>query len=224
MCCAGLTETILDLNAASSLMDVKHSKKLSKRGILCQPWRMNDGSPALTNLAIRTARASDTEAITHIYAHHVQHGTASFDAIARTLVQTEEKILDILSKGWPFIVAERAETIMGYAYVTAFRDRLAYSFTCEDSIYVDPECVGQGVGGRLMRALMDQASACGFRQMMAVIGGGEPASVALHTKMGFTHAGRMRNVGRKFGRWLDTVYMQAELGEGDRSAPTKEPA
>lgn len=185
---------------------------------------MNEGRTALTNLAMRTARASDAEAIARIYAHHVQHGTASFDAIPRTPVQTEEKILEILSKGWPFIVAERAETIMGYAYVTAFRDRLAYSFTCEDSIYVDPACVGQGVGVQLMRALMEQASNCGFRQMIAVIGGGEPASVALHHKMGFAHAGRMRNVGRKFGRWLDTVYMQAELGEGDRSAPAREPA
>ena len=185
---------------------------------------MNDGSPALTNLVVRSAHASDAEAIARIYAHHVQHGTASFDAVARTSVQTEEKIGDILTKGWPFIVAERAETIIGYAYVTAFRDRPAYGYTCEDSIYVDPAFVGQGVGVQLMRALMEQARDCGFRQMIAVIGGGEPGSVALHSKMGFTHAGRMRNVGRKFGRWLDTVYMQAELGEGDRSAPAREPA
>ena len=185
---------------------------------------MNDGSPALTNLVVRSAHAADAEAIARIYAHHVQHGTASFDAVSHTPVQTEEKIRDILSKGWPFIVAERAETIIGYAYVTAFRDRPAYGYTCEDSIYVDPAFVGQGVGVQLMRALMEQARDCGFRQMIAVIGGGEPASVALHSKMGFTHAGRMRNVGRKFGRWLDTVYMQAELGEGDRSAPAREPA
>ena len=185
---------------------------------------MNEVRTALTNLAMRTARPADAEAIARIYAHHVQHGTASFDAIPRTPVQTEEKILEILSKGWPFIVAERAETITGYAYVTAFRDRLAYSFTCENSIYVDPAYVGQGVGVQLIRTLMEQASHCGFRQMIAVIGGGEPASVALHHKMGFTHAGRMRSVGRKFGRWLDTVYMQAELGVGDRSAPAREPA
>lgn len=185
---------------------------------------MDDRRPALTNVEVRSARGSDAEAIARIYAHHVQHGTASFDAIARTPVQTEEKIREISSKGWPFIVAERAETIMGYAYVTGFRDRPAYGYTCEDSIYVDPDCVGQGVGVVLLRALMEQARTSGFRQMIAVIGGGEPASVALHHKMGFTHAGRMRNIGRKFGRWLDTVYMQAELGEGDRSAPSKEPA
>ena len=185
---------------------------------------MIDGRPALTNLEVRPARAADADAIAGIYAHHVQHGTASFDAVARTPVQTEEKIRDTLSKGWPFIVAERAETILGYAYVTEFRDRPAYGYTCEDSIYVDSAFVGQGVGVQLMRALMERACDCGFRQMIAVIGGGEPASVALHSKMGFTHAGRMRNVGRKFGRWLDTVYMQAELGDGDRSAPAREPA
>ena len=185
---------------------------------------MNEGRLALTNLAIRTARAADAEAIARIYAHHVQHGTASFDAIPRTPVQTEEKIRNILSKEWPFIVAEHAETIMGYAYVTGFRDRPAYGYTCEDSIYVNPAFVGQGVGVQLMRALMEQASDCGFRQMIAVIGGGEPASVALHRKMGFTHAGRLRNVGRKFGCWLETVYMQAELGDGDRTEPAREPA
>ena len=185
---------------------------------------MNILGSAVTDLMLRTARGTDAEAIARIYAHHVQYGTASFDVIARTPFQTEEKIRDILSKGWPFIVAERGETILGYAYVTGFRDRPAYGYTCEDSIYVDPAFVGQGVGAQLMRALIEQARDCGFRQMIAVIGGGEPASVALHSKMGFTHAGRMRNVGRKFGRWLDTVYMQAELGDGDRSAPAREPA
>lgn len=185
---------------------------------------MNDERLALTNLVVRSARVADAKAIARIYAHHVQHGTASFDAVARTPIQTEGKIRETLSKGWPFIVAQRAEAVLGYAYVTGFRDRPAYGYTCENSIYVDPAFVGQGVGVQLMRALMEQARDCGFRQMIAVIGGGEPASVALHSKMGFTHAGRMRNVGRKFGRWLDTVYMQAELGEGDRSAPAREPA
>ena len=185
---------------------------------------MVDAKRALTEFAVRTAGATDAEAIADIYAHHVRSGTASFDTEPRTTLQTELKIAEILAKGWPFLVAERNDRVMGYAYITAFRDRPAYGFTCEDSIYVDPEYVGQGVGVQLMRVLMAQASACGFRQMIAVIGGGEPASIALHRKMGFTQAGRMRNIGRKFGRWLDTVYMQAELGDGDRSVPSEEPA
>jgi phosphinothricin acetyltransferase len=175
------------------------------------------------DVMIRMAQGSDADAIAQIYAYHVINGTASFDIVPRTSAETEQKIGDILSKGWPFLVAERDNRILGYAYATAFRDRPAYGFTCENSIYVRAQNVGQGIGVSLMRQLLDAAHACGFRQMIAVIGGGEPASVALHTKMGFTFAGRMRSVGRKFGRWLDSVYMQAELGEGDRTAPAREP-
>ena len=184
---------------------------------------MDDAGQAKNEVIARGARITDAQAIADIYAHHVLNGTASFDTVPRTLEQTEQKIADILAHGWPFLVAEREGVILGYAYATAFRDRPAYGFTCENSIYVRAQNVGQGIGALLMRHLLDAAHACGFRQMIAVIGGGEPASVALHTKMGFTFAGRMRSVGRKFGRWLDSVYMQAELGEGDRTAPTREP-
>ena len=177
----------------------------------------------MTDFAVRNACRADAAAIARIYAHHVRNGTASFDTAPRSPAQTEEKIADILGKQWPFLVAERGGAILGYAYATSFRDRPAYGFTCENSIYVDADHVGQGVGAALLRALMTHATECGFRQMIAVIGGGEPASMALHSKMGFTISGRMRCVGRKFGRWLDTVYMQAELGEGDRSAPEREP-
>lgn len=184
---------------------------------------MDDAGQAKNDVIVRGARITDAQAIADIYAHHVVNGTASFDTVPRTLEQTEQKIADILAHGWPFLVAERDGAILGYAYATAFRDRPAYGFTCENSIYVGAQHVGQGIGVALMRALLYEAHACGFRQMIAVIGGGEPASVALHTKMGFTFAGRMRSVGRKFGRWLDSVYMQAELGEGDRTAPAREP-
>jgi L-amino acid N-acyltransferase YncA len=176
------------------------------------------------DVMIRMAQGSDADAIAQIYAYHVINGTASFDIVPRTSAETEQKIGDILSKGWPFLVAERDNRILGYAYATAFRDRPAYGFTCEDSIYVDTDFMGQGVGVKLLRALMVQATQCGFRQMVAVIGGAEPASVKLHSKLGFTQSGRMRSVGRKFGRWLDSVYMQAELGDADRAVPTREPA
>ena len=185
---------------------------------------MDNALSPSAHMFVRSARADDANAIARIYAHHVRHGTASFDTVPRTAGETEQKIADILSKGWPFLVAQRDDVIMGYAYVTAFRDRPAYGFSCENSIYVDADHMGQGVGVQLMRALMEHATACGFRQMVAVIGGGEPASVALHTKMGFAYAGQMRSVGRKFGRWLDSVYMQAELGAGDQSPPAQEPA
>ncbi|MDH4398075.1 GNAT family N-acetyltransferase [Sphingorhabdus sp.] len=183
-----------------------------------------DNAGQTADVMIRMAQGSDADAIAQIYAYHVLNGTASFDIVPRSSAETEQKIADILSKGWPFLIAERDNRILGYAYVTAFRDRPAYGFTCEDSIYVDPDFMGQGVGVKLLRALMVQATQCGFRQMVAVIGGAEPASVKLHSKLGFTQSGRMRSVGRKFGRWLDSVYMQAELGDADRAVPAREPA
>ncbi len=205
------------------MIDINNRQNASKSLDSVSATAHGDAGQGMTDLVVRTARRDDAEAIARIYAHHVRNGTASFDTLPRTPEETEAKIDDILGKQWPFIVAERGGAILGYAYATSFRDRPAYGFTCENSIYVDADHVGQGVGVALLRSLMTRATRCGFRQMMAVIGGGEPASVALHSKMGFTHVGRMRSIGRKFGRWLDTVYMQAELGEGDRSAPEQEP-
>jgi len=105
--------------------------------------------------------------------------------------------------------------LVAYAYAARFRDRSAYAHTCEDSIYVAHDARGGGIGTALLSALIVAVRASGFQQMLAVIGGGEPASVALHGKCGFVHAGRMRNVGKKFGRLLDTVYMQCDLREED---------
>lgn len=174
-------------------------------------------------LAVRPANEADALAIAEIYAEHVRTGSASFDTVPRTVEETARKIVEISAKGWPFLVALCGGQIAGYAYANQFRDRPAYSFACEDSIYVHPDFMGQGVGATLLRELIAAATACSFRQMFAVIGGGEPASVALHAKFGFEHAGRMRSVGRKFGRWLDTVYMQLALGDGDARDPDWEP-
>jgi L-amino acid N-acyltransferase YncA len=164
-------------------------------------------------LNIRTAVQCDAFAITAIYAHHVAHGTATFDTEPPSETHWAEKISDITGCGWPFLVATRDDCVIGYAYATQFRDRPAYAHSCEDSIYIDPTTIGQGVGTTLMAALLDAAAKSGFTQMIAVIGGGEPASIALHTKAGFRHAGRMEKVGLKFGRILDTVYMQRGLGK-----------
>lgn len=191
--------------------------------ILCQPFRMETGESGAGSCVLRSAEVGDAAALAAIYAAHVESGSASFDTVPRTVAETEEKIRGIREKGWPFLVATRGPEIVGYAYASQFRDRPAYGFACEDSIYVRSDHVGQGIGSQLLAALITQSTAFGFRQMIAVIGGGEPASVALHGKMGFEHAGRMRSVGRKFGRWLDSVYMQIALGEGDSSAPKREP-
>ena len=159
-------------------------------------------------LSIRPANGADAPAITAIYAHHVAHGTASFDYEPRSLAETVEKIETVRARNWPFLVAVQDEQVAGYAYATQFRDRPAYSFTCENSIYIHPDHIRQGVGSALLSDLLRHAEASGFRQMIAVIGGGEPGSVALHARLGVVHAGRMRSVGRKSRLWLSTAPQQ----------------
>jgi L-amino acid N-acyltransferase YncA len=173
--------------------------------------------------AIRPAATGDASAIAAIYAHHVAHGTASFDTEPRSEAETAAKIAQCDERRWPFLVAERDGEVIGYAYATQFRDRPAYRSTCENSIYISPAAIGQGMGTRLLAALIGASERAGFRQMIAVVGGAEPASIALHRKAGFREAGRMRSVGRKFGRWLDTVYLQLPLSAGDGTPPEVEP-
>ena len=160
---------------------------------------------------IRVAAEADADAVAAIYAHHVLNGTASFDTEPPAAGFWIDKIAAIIARGWPFLVAELDHQVAGYGYATQFRDRPAYAATCEDSIYVAPGLVGRGIGTVLLDALIAASRARGFEQMIAVIGGAEPASVALHAKAGFVEAGRMRGVGRKFGRVLDTLYMQRDL-------------
>lgn len=166
----------------------------------------------MTAPAIRAATVADADAVAAIYAHHVLHGTASFDTVPPDGDFWREKIGAVAARGWPFLVAEDEAGVAGYAYASQFRDRPAYAQTCEDSIYVAPARVGQGVGTLLLTALIERARDAGFEQMIAVIGGAEPASVAVHATAGFVEAGRMRSVGRKFGRTLDPLYMQVSLG------------
>ena len=175
------------------------------------------------DILVRGAVPEDAAAIQSIYTHHVLNGTASFDMVPRSLTETQQRIVIITSQGWPFLVAEVSSEVVGYAYVTQFRDRAAYASTCENSIYVSAEKKGLGIGKVLLAELVKQSEDFGFRQMIAVIGGGEPASIAVHSRLGFIHAGRMASVGRKKGKWLDTVYMQLPLGMGDTMAPEVEP-
>lgn len=163
-------------------------------------------------LIIRDVTEQDAEAIAAIYAHHVLNGTASYDVDPPPADFHRDKVRRIAASGWPFLVAEVEGQVAGYAYVTQFRDRAAYRFTAEDSIYVHPERMGCGIGKALLKELLEHASANGFRTIIAVIGGAEPASIGLHAALGFREAGRLRAVGFKHERWLDSVYMQIELG------------
>ncbi|HMO77089.1 MAG TPA: N-acetyltransferase family protein [Sphingopyxis sp.] len=175
-------------------------------------------------LPIRPATPADSEGVAAIYAHHVRHGTASYDSEPRSVESTAQIIADHVAMGWPFLVAQGDGGILGYAYATQFRPRDGYAWTCEDSVYVHPEALGRGIGTALLDALVHAATASGFRQMVAVIGGASPTSIALHRRAGFAQAGRLKSTGRKHGRWLDTVYMQRALGEGDGTPPADETA
>ena len=168
---------------------------------------------------IRQVREQDAPAVAAIYAHHVLHGTASYDTQPPSEEDTLAKIRHILAASWPFLVSELDGQVVGYAYATQFRDRAAYSWTCENSIYVHPDQQGRGIGKALLRELCRRAEVSGFRQMIAVIGGAEPASIALHKACGFDEVGRLRAAGWKHGRWLDNVYMQFALGKGSSEPP-----
>ena len=165
----------------------------------------------MENLAIRDATPDDAEAVAAIYGHHVLHGTASYDVVPPPTEYLRDKIEQVTAAGWPFLIAEREGLVVGYAYATQFRDREGYRFTAEDSIYVHPEWMGQGIGGALLDALIERSVAFGFRTLIAVIGGAEAGSVAVHASRGFREAGRLHAAGYKNGRWLDNVYMQLEM-------------
>lgn len=178
----------------------------------------------MPGMEIISARPEHIPAIAALYAHHVLHGTATFETVPPDAAEFAARHARVTQDGGPWLVAvDAAGEVLGYAYAARFRDRPAYRFTCENSIYIRHDQRGKGIGRALLAELLNKAGKAGFRQMIAVIGGGEPASIALHAAAGFDHAGRMRNVGRKFGRWLDTVYMQLALGPGDATPPDKEP-
>ena len=162
-------------------------------------------------VAIRPVRPDDAPAIAAIYAHHVLTGTASFDTDPPDAAFWAVKIDAITGMRWPFLVAETDGEVTGYCYAVQFRERPAYAPCCEDSIYVRQDAAGQGIGSKLLGALIEAASKAGFEQMVAVIGGGEPRSMALHARLGFTEVGRLKGAGFKFGRHLDTVFMQRSL-------------
>ena len=171
-------------------------------------------------MLLRNATDADIVAIQSIYAHWVTHGTGSFELEPPTLEEMGKRRADVLAKGLPYLVAEQDGSVVGYAYANWFRPRPAYRFSVENSVYVHPNLHRGGVARLLMAELLTRCETAGARQMIAVIGDSANAgSVGLHRAMGFTHIGTLKSTGWKFGRWLDTVYMQRAIGLGDSSAP-----
>jgi phosphinothricin acetyltransferase len=171
-------------------------------------------------MQIRPAAAADIAEIQAIYAHHVLHGTGTFEEVPPSIEEVAERWAKVTAHGWAWLVAADITGVIGYGYYQQIRERSAYRFTAEDSIYVRDDVRGQGVGKALVIALLEAATKAGFRQMVAVIGDSENiGSIGVHTSLGFQKAGVLRATGLKFGRWLDTVYMQRALGLGDSDLP-----
>ena len=163
-------------------------------------------------MKIRTLVAEDLPQILQIYAHHVLHGTGSWEWEPPSLEEMNARAQSVQEKGLPFLVAEVAGKITGYAYASPYRPRAGYRFTLEDSVYLHPEFSKQGIGLQLLQELLAQSGALGYREMIAVIGdSANLASIRLHERAGFVEVGVFRNIGFKFGRYLDSVYMQAQL-------------
>ena len=172
-------------------------------------------------MQVRSASEADVPAIQSIYAHHVLHGTGTFEEEPPPVEEMLERFREVVENGWSWLVAVDATGVLGYAYYTQFRDRSAYRYCAEDSVYVREDVRGQGVGKALVAQLIEDATQQGMRQMIAVIGDSENVgSIGVHATLGFHVIGTMRSVGVKFGRWLDVVSMQRALGRGDRDLQT----
>jgi len=169
---------------------------------------------------IRDSRETDLEAIRAIYAHHVGHGTGSFELEPPSREEIARRRSDVLANGFAHRVAELEGEVVGFAYFNFFRLRPAYRFSVENSVYVRAGQQRAGIGRALLSDLVEQAQTRGLRQMIAVIGdSANTGSIGLHAACGFRFAGVLRASGWKFDRWLDTVLMQRELGAADRHAP-----
>ncbi|HEY1608457.1 MAG TPA: GNAT family N-acetyltransferase [Paraburkholderia sp.] len=170
-------------------------------------------------LVIRDATPADFPAIAAIYAHHVLHGSASFEETPPDVDELLARHTSVLANRLPWFVAEAEGRVAGYSYATPYRPRAAYRHTIEDSIYVDDTLRGRGIGRALLRALIERCEKGPWRQMIAVIADPHGGSPALHQHLGFETVGTLRAVGFKHGDWRDTLLMQRALGPGSTTLP-----
>jgi phosphinothricin acetyltransferase len=169
-------------------------------------------SPTEPEVSIRPATSSDCAAVATLYGGYVRASLATFELVAPSPADWQSKLEALDQVGLPFLVAIDGAELVGYALATPWRPRPGYRFTVEDSIYIDPRRTGQGIGRRLLTQLIAAARAWGAKQVLAVIAdSGEPASPALHLGAGFVEVGRLRQVGFKQGRWVDTLLLQLTL-------------
>jgi L-amino acid N-acyltransferase YncA len=172
------------------------------------------------NATLRPTEPRDLPAITAIYAHHVRTGLASFETEAPDEAEMRRRYESVRAKGFPYLTAEIDGVLVGYAYASLYRERFAYRFTLEDSLYMHPEFRGKGIGRLLLTQLIADCEKAGCRQLIAVIGdSANAASIGIHSALGFRMVGTFRAVGWKHERWVDTVHMQRAIGVGDTQSP-----
>lgn len=162
---------------------------------------------------VRPVTEADIAPITAIYAAEVRDFVNTYEYDAPDQAEMRRRMQGIVEAGYPYLVAEVDSEVAGYAYASSFRARTGYRFTVENSVYVAAERQGHGIGSALLERLIAECEACGFRQMVAVIGeAANNGSIRLHERFGFRHIGTFPGIGLKHGRWLDTVFMQRALG------------
>lgn len=175
---------------------------------------MSDG------LEIRSANENDMAAVQEIFAHHVTYGTASWDIDPPDLAEMRRRRERLMGEGFPYLVGLLDGQVAGYGYASDYRPRPGYRFVVEDSIYIHPDLTGRGLGRPLLQRVIDDCTAMGKRQMLAVIGDSENvASIRLHERLGFTRVALLEKIGWKFERWLDSVVMQRALGDSGDTPP-----
>ena len=161
---------------------------------------------------VRAAVPADAERVAAIFAHYVATSVATFEEVAPTAADWRQRLGELAGQDLPFLVAEAGGSVCGFAYASPWRPKSAYRHTVEDTVYLSADCTGRGIGSALLGTLLAGCAAAGARQVIAVIADtGSGASATLHRRFGFTQAGLLSGVGRKHGRWIDTLLMQKEL-------------
>lgn len=163
---------------------------------------------------IRDASGDDAESVAAIYNHFVLNTSISFEETAVPHAEMAQRIAEVQAAGLPWLIAEQDGGVAGYAYATKWRVRNAYRFSVESTVYLAPAHGGKGVGTMLYRALLDRLRDAGYHLVIGGIALPNPASIALHEKLGFEKVARFNEVGFKFNRWTDVGYWQLRLAGG----------
>ena len=188
-------------------------EEYQQRRVLPPHLRRVEPPEAPFEYSMRDARLADMPAVREIYNYYVANSTVTFDEDAMTLREWKAKFTYLHKLGMPFLVAESPSgQLLGYALVAPWKQKRAYRYTVENSIYLGPAAAGKGLGRALLAELIERSREAGLKEIIAVIADqGAEASIALHERFGFVEIGRMGRVGFKFDRWLGTVLLQKSL-------------